>query len=93
MAMPTAAGFGWAGLCVGVLLRHKSTHTPTPDSMTRWCSICDGGAQGVISTGSKHRRRNCSPAWLLAPRSAQRSQSEAEDGTEDRLGDSGDKVG
>jgi len=53
----------------------------------------NGGAQDFTSTGSNHRRRNRSPAWLLAPRSAQRSQSEAEDGTEDWLGDSGDKVG
>jgi glutamate-1-semialdehyde 2,1-aminomutase len=29
-----------------------------------------GGAQEITSTGSIHRRRNRSPAWLLAPRSA-----------------------
>ena len=38
-------------------------------------SIYDGGAQDITSTGTNHRRRNCSPAWLLAPRSAQRRWS------------------
>jgi hypothetical protein len=67
--------------------------TPTPEPHEYWLSSYDGGAQDFISTGSNHRRRNRSPAWLLAQRSAQWSRSEAEDGTEDRRGDSGDKVG
>jgi hypothetical protein len=67
--------------------------TPTPEPYEYWLSSYDGGAQDFISTGSNHRRRNRSPAWLLAQRSAQWSRSEAEDGTEDRRGDSGDKVG
>jgi len=45
-------------------------------------------AQGAIIAAE-----TASPAWLLAQRSAQWSQSGAEDGTEGRLADSGDKVG
>jgi hypothetical protein len=33
----------------------------------QWRSINNGGAQDIISTGSNHRRRTRSPAWLLAP--------------------------
>jgi hypothetical protein len=67
--------------------------TPTPEPHEYWLSSYDGGAQDITSTWSNHRRRNQSLAWLLAQRSAQWSRSEAEDGTEDRRGDSGDKVG
>ena len=69
------------------------TNRPHAANAWQWRSIHNGGAQDIISTGSNHRRRNHSLAWLLAPRSAQWSRSEAEDGTEDRRGDSGDKVG
>lgn len=89
---PRAQPGGW-GLCGGGLLRHKSPTTPHAANAWQWPSIQDGGAQDIINTVSNHRRRNRSPAWLLAPRSAQWSQSGAEDGTEDRLGDSEDKVG
>jgi hypothetical protein len=89
--LPRRSKGGW-GDAVAFCQREPTT-APTPASMTRWCPIYNGGAQDIISTGSNHRRRNCSPAWLLAPRSAQQIQSEAEDRTEDRRGDSGDKVG
>jgi hypothetical protein len=67
--------------------------TPTPEPHEYWLSSYDGRALDFISTGSNHRRRNQSLAWPLAQRSAQWSRSEAEDGTEDRRGDSGDKGG
>jgi hypothetical protein len=44
--------------------------TPTPEPHEYWLSSYDGGAQDIASTGSNHRRRNQSLAWLLAQRSA-----------------------
>ena len=38
----------------------------------------DGGAQGSTSTRIDHRRRNHSPSWLLAQRSAQRRRNGAQ---------------
>jgi hypothetical protein len=44
--------------------------TPTPEPHEYWLSRYYCGAQDITSTGSKHRRRNRNPAWLLAPRTA-----------------------
>ena len=84
-----AGGGSVAEVCSGT--SHQPP--PTPANECNRPSNENGGAQDIINTGSNHRRRNRSPAWLLAQRSAQWSRSEAEDGTEDRRGDSGDKVG
>ena len=64
---------GW-GQCGGGLLRHEPPFPPPHSTLEDRLPIYDGGAQDIISTGSNHRRRNRSPAWLLAPRSAQRSR-------------------
>ena len=64
---------GW-GQCGGGLLRHEPPFPPPHSTLEDRLPIYDGGAQDFISTGSNHRRRNRSPAWLLAPRSAQRSR-------------------
>jgi hypothetical protein len=44
--------------------------TPTPEPHEYSLSRYYCGAQDITSTGSKHRRRNRNPAWLLAPRTA-----------------------
>jgi hypothetical protein len=44
--------------------------TPTPETHEYSLSRYYCGAQDITSTGSKHRRRNRNPAWLLAPRTA-----------------------
>ena len=59
LAIPRASGAGWAGVWVARLLRRGN-----------WLSNDNGGAQGSTNTRRNHRRRNRSPAWLLAPRSA-----------------------
>jgi hypothetical protein len=64
---------GW-GQCGGGLLRHEPPFPPPHSTLEDRLPIYDGGAQDFISTGSNHRRRNRSPAWLLAPRFAQRSR-------------------
>jgi len=60
---------GGGGDAVAFLPARANDH-PHAAIAWQWLSIKDGGAQDIISTGSNHRRRNCSPAWLLAQRSA-----------------------
>jgi hypothetical protein len=55
---------------VADFFRHASPTTPHAAIAWQWLSINNGGAQDIISTGSNLRRRNRSPAWLLAQRSA-----------------------
>jgi hypothetical protein len=73
LAIPRASGAGWAGVWVARLLRRDRPPPNHPRTMQgNWLSNDNGGAQGSTNTRRNHRRRNCSPAWLLAPRSAQR---------------------
>lgn len=52
-------GRPWVG---GVMRWHfcqrEPTHTPTPDSLTRWCPICGGGAVRFTKTDGLRHRRN-----------------------------------
>ena len=74
-AIPRASGAGWAGVWVARLLRRDRPPPNHPRTMQgNWLSNDNGGAQGFTNARRNHRRRNCSPAWLLAPRSAQRSR-------------------
>ena len=72
-AIADAKEQGWAGRCGGSLPARANDH---PHAMNAWqrLSIYNGGAQDSINTGRNHRRRNRSPAWLLAQRSVERSR-------------------
>ena len=71
---PQRRAAGWVGAMWRRFAPARATIPPPHSTLEDRLSHYDGGAQDIISTGSNHRRRNRSPAWLLAPRSAQRSR-------------------
>ena len=71
---PQRRAAGWVGAMWRSIAPARATIPPPHSTLEDQLSHYDGGAQDFISTGSNHRRRNRSPAWLLAPRSAQRSR-------------------
>ena len=71
---PQRRAAGWVGAMWRSFAPTRATIPPPHSTLEDRLSHYDGGAQDFINTGSNHRRRNRSPAWLLAPRSAQRSR-------------------
>jgi len=72
-AIAAAKEQGWAERCGGSLPARANAYPHAVNAWV-WLSIYNGGAQDSINTGRNHRRRNRSPAWLLAQRSVERSR-------------------